>query len=238
MKRLLYLLVAALMALAVFSCKKSNKPKLPVPEDAVDLGIVMTRENKTTYKIYWATCNIGASKPEEYGGYYAWGETETKSEYSWGHYAFGNGASGPFSKYNTLESYGPVDNKKVLDTGENGDDVASKNRGGNWRMPTDAEWKALLEQCGWTWTADFNGTGVAGRIVTSNVTGKSIFLPAAGSRSGSTLGADGVFGDYWSSSLDTGRPNSAYHLQFDDNSYRWNTNNRYFGFSIRPVWEE
>ncbi len=243
MKKLICLLITALIAAGAVSCKKDSagskeEEKInPIPEDAVDLGIVMTRTDGTSYKLYWAMCNLGATKPEEYGGYYAWGETETKSSYSWSNYSYGTSANGPFSEYNTKSDYGLVDNKKVLDTGENGDDAVSKARGGKWRMPTDAEWTALLEQCGWSWTNDFNGTGVAGRVVASSVTGRSIFLPAAGSW-GSSLGADGISADYWSSSLDVDRPYQAYHIQFDSNSFKRNHNNRYFGFSIRPVYEE
>lgn len=105
MKRLLYLVMAALMVLAV-SCKKDKPaPDVPVvvPEEAVDLGIEMTREDGTTYKLYWAKSNLCetglCANPEDYGDYYAWGETEPKSNYSWSTYKFGTNSSGPFSKY-------------------------------------------------------------------------------------------------------------------------------------------
>ncbi|MDY4512770.1 MAG: hypothetical protein SPE10_04900, partial [Paludibacteraceae bacterium] len=104
----------------------------------VDLGL----------SVKWATCNVGASKPEEYGNYYAWGETTTKSTYNWSTYKWCNGSKTTLTKYNTSSSYGTVDNKTVL---ELADDAARANWGGAWRMPTDAEWTELRENCTWTW---------------------------------------------------------------------------------------
>ena len=200
--------------------------------DAVDLGIVV---NGKTVK--WATFNLGASSPEEYGHYYAWGETETKEYYSWSTYKFGTSSSGPFSKYNTNSSYGAIDNKTVL---EPEDDVAHVILGGKWRMPTDAEWTALRTNCTWTWTTNYNGTGVAGRIVTSNVEGykdKSIFLPAAGYRDGTYLYSAGSYGNYWSSSLNTDYPNDAWRVYFDSSRVYGYNYYRCYGQSVRPVSE-
>ena len=113
----------------------TEKILIAVPE-VVDLGVVVNGKN-----IKWASFNLGATKPEEYGNYYAWGETTPSSDYDWSTYTFGSGSSGPFSKYNTKESYGPVDNNTELDPGPEGDDVASKLLGGKWRMPTQAEFQ-------------------------------------------------------------------------------------------------
>lgn len=208
--------------------------KNPCPSGAVDLGL----------GVYWATCNLNesgfVSSPEAYGDYYAWGETETKSDYSWSTYKFGTSSSGPFSKYNTKSSYGAIDNKTTLETGPNGDDVASKKLGGNWRMPTHEEWTELLTNCTWTWTSNYNGTGVAGRIVTSNVDGykdKSIFLPAAGNRNGTKLYYAVSHGCYWSSSLSTGYPSSAWYVYFNSSGVNGDNGGRYIGFSVRPVSE-
>ena len=188
----------------------------------VDLGL----------SVKWATCNVGATKPEEYGNYYAWGETETKTTYNWSTYKWCSGSTETQTKYCTDSSYGTVDNKTTL---ELEDDAARANWGGAWRMPTDAEWTELLENCTWTWTSDYNGTGVAGRIVTSKINGNSIFLPAAGSRNDESLGDAGYYGRYWSSSLFTGFPDNAWHVSFSSDYVNRDYFYRGGGLSVRPV---
>ena len=189
----------------------------------VDLGL----------SVKWATCNVGANSPEEYGDYFAWGEVEPKEVYDWSTYKWCNGSYNSLTKYNTSSGYGSVvDNKTVL---EAADDAATANWGGAWRMPTDAEMTEILEQCTWTWTTE---NGVGGYKVTSNKEGytdKSIFLPAAGYRVDSSLDAAGS-GYYWLSSLGTVCPELAHDLYFtssDVDSY--NDYNRCYGRSIRPV---
>jgi uncharacterized protein YjdB len=194
--------------------------KKTIPSGAVDLGL----------SVYWASCNIGASTPEEYGDYFAWGETEPKEDYSWSTYKFGTSSFGPFSKYNTKESYGPVDNKTVLDPE---DDVASVKLGGKWRMPTDAEWEDLRTKCTWAWTTQ---NGINGQLVTAS-NGNSIFLPAAGSRDGTDLFNAGSTGLYWSSSLDSGNPFNAWLVRFVSGGKYRNYYDRCSGFSVRPVSE-
>lgn len=191
---------------------------------AVDLGLPSG--------LKWADCNLGAEKPEDYGDYYAWGETEPKENYSWSTYKFGTSSSGPFSKYNTKSSYGTVDNKTVL---EPEDDVAHVKLGGKWRMPTDAEWTELRTKCTWTWVG--NGSGIRGRLV-KGTNGNCIFLPAAGSRSSTGLSNAGFLGYYWSSSLDTDDPDFAWYVRFDSAGSAYGTSrHRYFGRSVRPVSE-
>ena len=187
----------------------------------------------------WATCNVGATKPEEYGDYYAWGETEPKTTYSWSTYKWcenkkisTSGYPLDFTKYNTSSSYGTVDNKTTL---ELADDAARANWGGAWRMPTNAQWKELIDNCTWTWTDDYNGTGVAGQIVTSKTNGNSIFLPAAGTRGNGGLYKAGIGGYYMSSSLCTDEPD-AWCMYFDsDTVSRVKHGHRYVGRSVRPV---
>ena len=107
-------------------------------------------------------------------------------------------------------------------------------------MPTYSEWKELIDNCTCTWTSDYNGTGVAGRIVTSNKSGytdKSIFLPAAGYRFGTNLGNAGSYGYFWSSSLYTDDPCYAYRVSFYSDDVYYELNLRYDGFSVRPVSE-
>ena len=180
--------------------------------------------------MYWASCNIGAITPEEYGDYYAWGETEPKEDYSWSTYKFGTSSSGPFSKYNTISSYGSIDNKMVL---EPEDDVAHVKLGGKWRMPTVAEWTELRENCTWTWTTQ---NGVNGRLVTAS-NGNSIFLPAAGGRGDTILGTVGSYGYYWSSSLHPVSPTGAWYFHFGSGSAGRNGYRRCVGLSVRPVSE-
>ena len=196
----------------------------PCPSGAVDLGL----------SVYWGTTNIGASKPEDYGDYYAWGETEPKESYSWSTYKYGTSSSGPFFKYNTSDSYGTVDNKTVL---EPEDDVARVKLGGEWRMPTDAEWTELRTKCTWTWTTNYNGTGVKGQIVTAT-NGNSIFLPAAGYRRDTKLYDAGSYGYYWSSSLNTDKPSIAWYVNFNSGTVRRRDYGyRSYGQSVRPVSE-
>ena len=181
-----------------------SDPNIPDPNpntgnhEYVDLGL----------SVKWATCNVGASKPEEYGDYFAWGETQPKSTYNWSTYKYCNGSYNTLTKYNNSSSYGTVDNKTQL---ELSDDAARANWGGSWRMPTRAEQGELRENCTWTWTTQ---NGVNGYKVTSKKNGNSIFLPAAGYRDVSSLSNAGSLGNYWSSSLFSGSPSRAYDLDF------------------------
>ena len=186
----------------------------------VDLGL----------SVKWATCNVGANSPEEYGGYYAWGETEEKEDYDWSTYKWCKGSSYTMTKYCRDRYYGTVDNKTVLDPE---DDVAHVKWGGSWRMPTIAELDELRDSCTWTWTTQ---NGVNGYTVTG-ANGNSIFLPAAGYRYGSYLYYSGGYQSiYWSSSLHESLSDDAYNLNFSGN-YDWNYCNRYYGLSVRPVSE-
>ena len=196
-------------------------PDTPVTsQEAVDLGLPSG--------LLWATCNVGASSPEEYGGYYAWGEIEEKDDYSWNTYRWGNGTEDSMTKYCTNDSYGTVDNKSLLDPE---DDVAHVKWGGNWRIPTSAEQQELLENCTWTWTTL---NGVNGYEVTGP-NGNSIFLPAAGWRDGAGVYGRGSGGRYWSSSLSSNACGNAYYLYFYGSNCGWYYYNRYYGLSVRPV---
>lgn len=182
--------------------------------------------------LLWATCNVGADSPEDYGDYFAWGETEGyksgKTEFNWSTYKWCNGSDDTFTKYCIESSYGTVDNKTVLDLS---DDAAHVNWGGSWRMPTEEELHELRYECTWEWTTQ---NGVNGRKVTGP-NGNSIFLPAAGYRSGSGLYDAGSYGYYWSSSLYTGGSGRACNLSFGSVYVDWSYGNRYYGQSVRPV---
>ncbi len=189
---------------------------------AVDLGLPSG--------ILWATCNIGASNPEDYGGYFAWGETWTKSNYYWDTYMYYNSSSAELTKYCTKSYYGDVDNKTTLD---NYDDVATVRWGEKWRMPTIAEQQELLNECVWSWTTV---DGINGYLVTSQkYINNSIFLPATGYRAGTALYDVGYYARYWSSSLYDYDPQNAYFLYFLEGNIGDMYNKRWGGFSIRPV---
>ena len=226
MKKFFTLAICA-MAVLFASCEK-NEPSLDKDNplgggendhEYVDLGL----------SVKWATCNVGASKPEEYGDYFAWGETQPKSNYDWSTYKWCRGSYDTQTKYCTDSYYGTVDNKTTLDLS---DDAARANWGGSWRMPTDAELTELRENCTWTWTTQ---SGVNGYKVTSDKNGKSIFLPAAGFRRDSSLDSAGSTCYYWSSSLHSDYPFVAWSVQFYSYSVRRYTYNRFYGFSVRPV---
>lgn len=181
----------------------------------------------------WATCNIGATTPEGYGDYFAWGETSPKSNYTWETYNFRiSGYSYDnvkVNKYNTYSGYGMVDNKTTLDLS---DDAARANWGGKWRMPTKAERDELRNNCTWTWTTQ---NGVKGYKVTSKNNGNSIFLPAAGYRNGTSVDDVGSGGYYWSSSLYEGFPRDAYNLYFYSGNVVWYGSSRNLGHTVRAV---
>ena len=186
--------------------------------EAVDLGL----------SVKWATCNVGASKPEDYGEYFAWGETTTKSTYDWSTYKWCNGSYDTQTKYCTDSSYGTVDNKTVLDKE---DDAAAVNWGGAWRMPTKEEQDELRNNCTWTWITQ---NGVNGYTVTGP-NGNSIFLPAAGYRDDSSLIGAGSYGIYWSSSLNTYYTSDAWYVYFYSSSVYRYYDYRHYGHSVRPV---
>ena len=162
--------------------------------------------------LLWAKCNLGASRPEQYGKYYAWGETKPKSDYRWSTYRYAtvdaDGELKTLTKYNTDAEYGTVDGKKRL---ANADDAAAAVLGGGARMPTHREWEELIDN---TTSECTTSNGVRGRKFTSKKNGNSLFLPAAGGRLGSSLYYDGTYGRYWSSSLDESYPFLAWSMYF------------------------
>lgn len=176
----------------------------------------------------WATCNIGADYPQEYGDYFAWGETDPKSTYDWSTY-FDTDDGGT-----TFKKYGSGGKKTVLDPA---DDAARVNLGGTWRIPTNLEWDALRNTDNYTWekTDDYNSTGIKGFIVTSKVTGyvgNQIFLPKAGYYGYSYNGY------YWSSSVNTSEESKAYFCELNgSDTYLRNNFTRYLGMPIRAVAE-
>lgn len=171
----------------------------------------------------WATCNVGASSPEEYGDYFAWGEIQPKELYDWSTYFDTNDEGNTFLKYNNEGS------KTELDLE---DDAAYRNWGEGWRMPSQEQQDELRDECTWTWTQK---NGVDGYEVESKTNSCSLFLPAAGSRGEDSLYDAGSYGNYWSRSLGSGGSDIAYRLYFDSDCIDRSNGFRYYGFSVRPV---
>ena len=200
--------------------------------ECVDLGL----------SVKWATCNLGASKPTECGGYYQWAGTkdvsDTKIYLDWDNcpYHTGSSFSSGWTKYNMDPSYGTVDDKAVL---ESMDDAASVVLGGKWRMPTYEEWKELLntDNCSWTWATIDGINGYKVQSKKSGYTDNWIFLPGAGYRNNDGFKYFGSSGGYWSSSLKSGHPGYAGCMGFYSNSVGSGYNYRCFGLSVRPVLE-
>lgn len=196
-----------------------------VTHDYVDLGLPSGT--------LWATMNIGAINPQEFGDYFAWGETNPKDVYNWNTYKWCKGAYNMLTKYCKNGSYGYngfVDNKTELDPE---DDAATANWGSNWRIPTKDQQDELRAECSWKWT---NMNGVKGYLVTSKHNGASLFLPATGWRSDSELYRRGIWGEYWSRILHETNSSGAYYLYFaDDNTVNYSHFYRYRGRCVRAV---
>lgn len=201
----------------------------------VDLGL----------SVKWAKWNLGATKPEEYGDYFAWGEIAPKTNFSWGTYKWiqeGQSSSEYITKYTFADDLkagiwydGDTfigDSKTCLQDYANADDAAYAALGGKFRIPTDEEWTKLIE-CTWTWTNNYNGTGIAGRIVTGT-NGNTIFLPAAGYYFGTSLYSKGSRCNYWSSSLGVSSDYARSEYFDSDHVLRF-SGDRFSGHSIRPV---
>ena len=190
----------------------------------VDLGL----------SVKFAKYNIGAydgsTKESWYGDFYAWGETETKSDYSWDTYAHSTQDYDPGEEGRLIKYIGS-DGKKVL---KSIDDVATKIYGSDYRMPTKAELEELLSLSN-KWVTDYNGvSGLNGRLFTGR-NGNTLFIPAIGCFTGPAqyYVGDGCY--LWSSSLDLDEPDKAYGLSFNSSGIDINHNKRYLGFSIRCV---
>ena len=183
----------------------------------------------------WATCNVGANAPEEYGDYFAWGETAPKDYYDWSTYKWCNGSYNTMTKYCTNSSYGYngfTDGKTELDPE---DDAAWFNWGSSWRMPTEEQLNELINICTWTWTQQ---NGVNGRLVTGP-NGNTIFLPAAGGRWDESLDSVGSSGYYWtrtSDFFDSYFSDYACSLGFFHSGYvGCDCDSRDYGFTVRAV---
>ncbi|MBO7145636.1 MAG: hypothetical protein J6W13_12555 [Salinivirgaceae bacterium] len=218
--------------------------------------IITTIDLGLTSGILWATCNLGANSPDEYGNYYAWGETETESYYDWSTYQHCNGSNASLTKYCNISTLGKDGFTDDLTTLESADDAATSVFGSEYSIPTAADWNELCDQCYWVWTDSYNGTSKAGYIVykTKSVDDKGlkvykgntpsvsytlsdahIFLPIAGYRFYSTR--DNLLsGFYWSASLDEMDPSFALSIYFLGSNVNPSFRQvRFYGHSVRPV---
>ena len=180
----------------------------------------------------WATCNVGANMPEDYGDYFAWGEIQPKTMYNWSTYQYCNGSENMLTKYCNNSNYGYNGFTDNLTTLLPEDDAATANWGADWRMPTKADFEELYNNTTVTVTMQNNVNGM--RFSAQN--GNNLFLPATGGYSGSDLTLTGSSGCYWTSSLATShRPDCAWRILFPSTHSSMYSSYRYFGFTVRPV---
>ena len=217
-QRLLSLLVVMLMALTA---------NAQTEHEYVDLGLPSGT--------LWATCNVGANSPEEFGDYFAWGETEPKDEYSWSTYKWCRGSSNTMTKYCQESNDGYNGFTDTLAELLPEDDAATANWGSGWQIPS---WKQLHELINSDYTTTLFATqnGVGGRLITSKSNGNSIFLPATSS-CGGEYGNEGVDGYYWTRTTHGTRSYSLYFGFYSEEGLIWNYY-RYNGQSVRPVWKQ
>ena len=222
-----------------------SKPEL---YEWVDLGL----------SVKWAAWNVGATKPEEYGLYFAWGETqgyniyrgegsdsgttyitdangnETDKQFKWSDYELCNGSYTTLTKYNYQSDYGTVDSASTL---ESSDDAASVTQS-TCKMPTKADFEELIANTTSAWTNNYNGSGVSGVIFTSTKEGytdKSIFVPASGFCDDGSLYNASSNGYCWSSSFVESGSRISWHLSFNSGGVNVSNLYRYCGQSVRPV---
>ena len=193
--------------------------------DYVDLGLPSGT--------LWATMNVGADSPEDYGDYFAWGETvgydDGYTTFDWTNYRHCKGSENTLTKYCNDSNYGYNGFTDTLTELEPEDDAAYVYWGRKWRMPTDAQWAELRTECTWSWTTK---NGVNGSLGTGP-NGNSIFIPAAGNRYSDSLINAGSCGHYWSRSLATG--GIALGVAIDSDGAYGDYSDRRYGLSVRPV---
>ena len=213
-----------------------TKTEKAINYEYVDLGLPS--------RLKWATFNIGATSETESGVYFQWGETSgisgslvgkySDENYSWGSYTHCNGSSTTLKKYNNKNSYGTVDNIMTLETV---DDAATQIMGADWRMPTKAEFKELINNTDNEWVTNHNGTGIKGRKFTSRSdTSKYIFIPATGSGGNGYVNHVDDCSYVWSSSLYDSYPDKSLYLLSDSyDAFASSDTDRYRGHSVRGV---
>ena len=182
----------------------------------------------------WASCNVGAEKPEDFGLYFAWGETQgyegitDEKQFSWADYKLCGGSNSTLTKYNNNSSYGTVDNLTTLEQVDDAAYTSDKT----CRMPTKEELEELTANTTSTWEIL---NGVNGRRFTSKTNGNSIFVPAAGYCYGGSVDGVGSYGYLWSSSLNESSSRGAWYLGFYSGGVYVGSISRYDGLTVRAV---
>ena len=223
-------LMAVNYATNTFTKYAKQGEEIPDIHEYVDLGLPSGT--------LWATCNIGANSPEEYGDYFAWGETEGynsgKTYFDWGTYKWCKGSNTTMTKYCNNGNWGSEGFTDELTELELEDDAAYVNWGPAWCMPSIDQFDELISSSNTTteWTTE---NGVNGRKITSKTNGNSIFLPAAGVRSQSSLDYVGLHSNYWSRTLYTSTPEWGHDLNFSSDNIHTSVYDRCYGQSVRPV---
>ena len=231
MKKVFFVFAAvALLSAGLWSCGKEDDNNDSASSGGGGQTEVVWVDLGLPSGLLWADRNVGASTPEEFGDYYAWGETAPKSTYNWSTYAYGNDKN-QLTKYCNNSSFGLNGFTDDLTVLLPEDDAATANMGNGARTPTKEECYELLDNTTSTWTSR---NGVNGRLFTAS-NGNSIFLPAAGGRWDDEFGNAGSHGDYWSSSLLTDHPGYAWYFGFDSGGQGVNGYLRYHGYSVRAV---
>lgn len=223
-KKWIGLAACVLLGLFAVSCNKEKITEIPIfngDGDWVDLGLPSG--------LLWATRNVGATSPEDYGDYFAWGETTPKEVYTWNTYIYCNGVYNQLTKYCNDSSFGYNIFTDTLTILQPDDDAATANYGG--RTPTRKEWQELMNNTTSIWTTQ---NGVNGLLFTAT-NGNSLFLPAAGNRWDSSLHYDGSYGSYWSSTLDTYYPGRAWYYSFNSSYQSMSSSYRFSGCTVRAV---
>ena len=225
MKKFVKAVAALMLMTAVLFTAECVNAQTHKDHDYVDLGLPSGT--------LWATCNVGATTPEGYGDYFAWGETQPKTTYDWNTYKYVNGKSEKLTKYCNKADKGNNGFTDNLTTLQAGDDPATANWGSGWRTPSKEQWEELQDNTTNTWTTR---NGVEGMLFTA-FNGNSLFLPAVGYHWVGELIDAGSFGYYWSSSLYADYPHYAWDFYFRSGSYM-GYYNRDLGLSVRAVREK
>lgn len=221
--------IVAIMLMMVFAlgCTKPDEPNNGASvsgsiegHDYVDLGLPSGT--------LWATCNVGADTPEDYGDYFAWGEIVSKTSYLWTNYSFAYDRT-QLTKYCLNPIYGYQGFADSLTTLETCDDAAAANWGGGWRMPSYAEWREMINNC---WLDGPHINGVNDWAFVGN-NGNRLVLPFASFKEGTSNG--GYVGYYWSSTLYTDQPDCARLFYMEGNEYMMSFDPRSLGLTVRPV---
>lgn len=228
MKKIICIVLSLVTISLIPSCfEDDDKPIGNIysePEDGqqyVDLGL--------TSGTLWATTNIGASKPEDFGTYYAWGETEEKTNFGWSNYKYMPSGE---STWKYINKYNGTDGLNKL---QSADDVATAKWGSDWVIPTTEQWAELKKECNWKWTTSYNFSHIQGFIVSNKSNSDvHIFLPAAGYCTDTRLRYTSEYGSYWTLNK-AGRLYDAQCFIFSSKAQTKSTNLRFLGYNIRAV---